>query len=61
VDAEDEKSNTPLHVSASSAGLDSMRVLLAYGASLTQLNCYGETALMSGAKFGHLDAVKLLH
>lgn len=44
----------------SSDGIDSIRVLLAFGASLTKLNCYGETPLMTGAKFGHLDSVKVL-
>ena len=44
----------------SSDGIDSIRVLLAFGGSLTKLNCYGETPLMTGAKFGHLDSVKML-
>ena len=52
--------NTPLHVSASSDGIDSIKVLMKYGASLTKLNCYGETALLSATKFGHLQTVKLL-
>lgn len=43
-----------MHVSMSSDGIDSIRVLLAFGGSLTKLNDYGETPLMTGAKFGHL-------
>ena len=43
-----------MHVSMSSDGMDSIRVLLSFGASLTMLNKYEETPLMTGAKFGHL-------
>ena len=52
--------NTPMHVAMSSDGIDSIRVLLAFGASLKKLNCYGETPLLTGAKFGHIDSVKVL-
>jgi ankyrin repeat protein len=50
----DIENNTPMHVSMSSDGIDSIKILLAFGASLTKLNEYGETPLMTGAKFGHL-------
>jgi len=60
VDYVDKEKNTPLHVAMSSDGRDSIRVLLAFGASLTLRNCYGETPLMTGAKFGHIDAVIML-
>lgn len=45
----------------SSDAIDSIRLLLAYGASLTKLNVYDETPLMTGSKFGHLQAVKMLY
>ena len=56
----DKEMNSPLHVAMSSDGIDSVRVLVAYSASLNGVNCYGETALMTGAKFGHLESVKVL-
>jgi len=34
---------------------------MAFGASLSMLNDYGETPLMTAAKFGHLDTVKVLY
>jgi hypothetical protein len=49
-----------LHVAMSSDGIDSIRILLAFNASLSKLNVYEETPLMTGAKFGHLEAVKML-
>lgn len=44
----------------SSEALDSIRLLLAHGASLKTRNNYGETPLLTGAKFGHIDAMKIL-
>jgi hypothetical protein len=44
----------------SSDGIDSIRILLAYNGSLTKLNEYDETPLMTGAKFGHLESVIVL-
>lgn len=55
VDIPDEQQCTPLHVAASSAALDSIRMLLAYGASLKAQNNYEETPIMTAAKFGHAD------
>ena len=49
-----------MHVAMSSDGIDSIRILLAFNASLSKLNIYEETPLMTGAKFGHLEAVKVL-
>ncbi len=34
---------------------------MAFGASLTARNDYGETPLMTAAKFGHIETVKLLY
>lgn len=49
-----------MHVSMSSDGIDSIKILLAFNASLTKLNEYGETPLMTGSKFGHLESVVIL-
>lgn len=34
---------------------------MAYGASLTARNDYGETPLLTAAKFGHIETVKILY
>jgi len=34
---------------------------MAFGASLTARNDYGETPLMTAAKFGHIETVKTLY
>ena len=44
----------------SSDAVDSIRLLVAYGASLKARNDYGETPLLTGCKFGHIDSVKIL-
>lgn len=44
----------------SSEAIDSIRILLAFGASLERRNNYGETPLLTGAKFGHEEAVRIL-
>jgi ankyrin repeat protein len=60
VDCVDKDLNTPLHVAASSEALDSIPLLLAYGACLDIKNKFGETALMIACKFGHLNTVRAL-
>lgn len=50
-----------MHISASSEALNSIPILMAFGASLTAFNDYGETPLMTAAKFGHYETVKLLY
>lgn len=41
VDVLDIENNTPLHIAASSEALDSIRLLLAFGASIEAKNNYG--------------------
>lgn len=61
VDILDFEDCTALHVAMSSEASDSIRLLVAFGASLTARNNYGETPLMTGAKFGHVEACSFLH
>ena len=61
VDILDFEDCTSLHVAMSSEAIDSIRLLIAYGASLTAKNNYGEVPLMTAAKFGHVDACKILY
>ncbi len=54
IDKADFEDNTSLHIAMSSEALDSIRILISYGASMQLKNNYGETPLLTGAKFGHL-------
>lgn len=59
-ESNDKDDNKPLHVAASSEALDSIPVLVAFGAKVDSLNKWGETPLMVAAKFGHIDTIRLL-
>ncbi len=61
VDEVDFEKNTSLHIAASSEAINSIPILMAFGASLMARNDYGETPIMTAAKFGHLDTVKMLY
>lgn len=50
-----------MHIATSSEAIDSIRLLLAYQASLTLKNNYGETPVMTAAKFGHVETCKILY
>ena len=50
-----------MHIAASSEAINSIPILMAFGASLTAMNDYGETPIMTAAKFGHIETVKMLY
>ena len=61
VESLDKDLNTPLHVSASSEALESIPLLIAFGADVNRKNKWGETPLIIATKFGHVETVKFLY
>ena len=61
VESLDKDLNTPLHVSASSEALESIPLLIAFGADVNRKNKWGETPLIIASKFGHVETVKFLY
>ena len=61
VESCDKDLNTPLHVSASSEALESIPLLIAFGADVNRKNKWGETPLIVATKFGHINTVRLLY
>ncbi|KAL4427585.1 hypothetical protein ABPG74_012976 [Tetrahymena malaccensis] len=60
VDAEDVDQSTPLHIACSSEALDSIPLLIAYGADVNKQNKFGDTALHFASRFGHIKTVIML-
>ena len=60
VNLKDNDGNTPMGVAAASSAMDSMRLLIAFGAKIDEVNNLKETPLTQACRYGHLNVVKLI-
>lgn len=57
---EDKEGYTPLMLATSTHGIESLKLLIAYGANVNHLNIYKATAVLESCKFGNFDSAFLL-
>ena len=60
IECEDKEGYTPLMIAASTKGLESLKLLIVFGANVNHPNIYKATPIIEAARYGNVDSVKTL-
>ena len=60
LEIKDNDGNTPFMISASTNGIESMKILMKYNINLNEINKNHETALIQASKYGYYESVQII-